>query len=153
MIWKTLWPGVISKLLKITQPTAVVKRNFIAHLLKDVLCVKISLFYSKIKSWENIQRFHKNITCGKSSKFLPWSLTVYKKDLVKLHCWDPHRCPEVPVVPWSWSPHCPENSTQISDPLAHLAHTFHHPEKRSENEDEGNRVYLRSTRSSNMSDC
>lgn len=48
-------------MLKITQPTAVVKRNFIAHLLKDVACVKISLFYSKIKSWENIQRLHKNI--------------------------------------------------------------------------------------------
>lgn len=71
--------------------------------------------------------------CGKSSKSLLWSLTVYdKKDLVKLHCWDPHRCPEVPVVPWSWSPHCPENSTQISHPLVHLACTFHHPEKCSE---------------------
>lgn len=119
----------------------------------------------RLKIEKIFKDFTKNILscpgeCGKSGKSLLWSLTVYdKKDLVKLHCWDPHRCPQVPVVPWAWSAHCPENSTHIPHPLAHLARTFHHPEKCSEREaraqglDEGNRLYLKSTRSSNMSDC
>lgn len=70
----------------------------------------------RLKVEKTFKDFTKNILscpgeCGKSGKSLLWSLTVYdKKDLVKLHCWDPHRCPQVPVVPWAWSAHCPENS-------------------------------------------
>lgn len=73
-----------------------------------------------------MQRFYRNIVLsspgkgGESGKSLPWSLPVYdKKDLVKLHCWDPHRCPEVPVVPWAWSPHCPENPALVPYSFGH----------------------------------
>lgn len=76
-----------------------------------------------------MQRFYKNIFLnspgegGESCKSFPWSLPVYdKKDLVKLYCWDPHRCPEVPVVPWAWSPHCPENPVLVPHLLARLPH-------------------------------
>lgn len=73
-----------------------------------------------------MQRFYQKIALsspgegGDSGKSLPWSLPVYdKKDLVKLHCWDPHRCPQVPVVPWAWSPHCPENPALVPCSFQH----------------------------------
>lgn len=71
-----------------------------------------------LKAEKVCRDFNENIVLSspgegsESGKSLPWSLTVCdKKDLVQLHCWDPHRCPEVPVVPWAWSPHCPEDLT------------------------------------------
>lgn len=127
---------------KISQSPPVATRKF--HSSSPKRCARqIQLSIStqfKAEYRESVQRFYRMVVLSSPGEgcergwSLPWSLPVCdQKDLVELHGWDPHRCPQVPVVPWAWSPHCPGSPFC---PHAHLAITSQHSGNCPENEPE-----------------